>query len=132
MQRGWTHAAAGGALVDGGLIKSRSWSFDMSRSSLFARSDMLGLRISAPLRVTASRFMLDLPQSWDWKSETATTALTPLALVPRGSERDVELSYGLGLSGGWLGANLFARTQAGNVAAVADDYGAALRWTARW
>jgi hypothetical protein len=132
MQRGWTHAAAGGALVDGGLIKSRSWSLDMSRGGLFARSDMLGLRISAPLRVTASRFMLDLPQSWDWKSETATTALTPLDLVPGGSERDFELSYGLGLSGGWLGANLFARTQTGNVAAMPDDYGAALRWTARF
>jgi len=132
IQRGWTSAAAGGALVSDGLITSRSWSLDLARSSLFARSDMLGLRVSAPLRVTASRFDLLLPQSWDWKSETATTALTPLDLVPLGSERDFELSYGRGVSGGWLGANVFARTQAGNVKAMRDDYGAALRWTARW
>ncbi|HEY1125553.1 MAG TPA: S8 family peptidase [Sphingobium sp.] len=132
VRRGWTQAAAGGALVDGGFIRSRSWSLDLARSGLFAKGDFLGLRVSAPLRVTASRFLLDLPQSWDWKSQTATTALTPLDLVPRGSERDYELSYGLGLSGGWLGANLFARTQAGNVAAMRDDYGAALRWTSRF
>lgn len=132
LQQGWTYAAAGGALVDGGVIKSRSWSLDLARSNLFAKRDLFGLRISAPLRVTASRFMLDLPQSWDWKSQTASTAPTPLDLVPRGTERDYELSYGLGLSGGWLGANLFARTQAGNVAAMRDDYGAALRWSARF
>jgi hypothetical protein len=132
VQRGWTRTGGGGALVDGGLIESRSWSLDISRSGLFAQSDMLGLRMSAPLRVTASRFDLLLPQSWDWKSQTATTALTRLDLVPQGSERDVELSYGLGVSGGWLGANLFARTQAGNVAAMHDDYGAALRWTGRF
>jgi subtilisin family serine protease len=132
MQRGWTYASAGGALADGGLLKTRSWSLDLARSSLFARGDLFGLRVSAPLRVTASRFDLVLPQSWDWKSQTATMALAPLDLVPRGSERDYELSYGLGLSGGWLGANLFARTQAGNVAATADDYGMALRWNARF
>lgn len=132
VQRGWTQAAAGGALVDGGLIRSRSWSLDLARSGLFAKGDLFGLRVSAPLRVTGSRFLLDLPQSWDWKSQTAATALTPLDLVPRGSERDYELSYGLGLSGGWLGANLFARTQAGNVATTRDDYGAALRWTSRF
>lgn len=132
MQQGWTHAAAGGALTDGGLIRSRSWSLDLARSSLLMKGDLLGLRVSAPLRVTGNRLLLNLPQGWDWKSQTATTALTPLDLVPHGSERDYELSYGIGLSGGWLGANLFARTQAGNVAAMREDYGAALRWTSRF
>lgn len=131
-QQGWTYAAAGGALDQGGTLKSRSWSLDLARTSLFARGDLFGLRVSAPLRVTASRFMLDLPQSWDWESQTATNARAPLDLVPRGSERDYELSYGLGVSGGWLGANLYMRSEAGNVAATPDDYGAALRWTARF
>ncbi len=132
LQQGWTYAAAGGALDQGGMLKSRSWSLDLARSGALMRGDMFGLRVSAPLRVTGSRFELNLPQSWDWQSETATMARAPLDLVPRGSERDYELSYGLGVSGGWLGANLYMRTQAGNIAAMADDYGAALRWSARW
>lgn len=129
MQRGWTYAASGGALNEGGLLKTRSWSLDLMGANVLAPGDLIGLRIAAPLRVTASRFMLDLPQSWDWQSETATIASTALNLVPGGSERDYELSYGIGIGRGWLGANLFMRTQAGHIAAMPDDAGAALRWS---
>ncbi len=132
MQRGWTYAQAGGALTEGGLLRTRGWALDLARAGLFAPGDMAGLRIAAPLRVTSSRFALSLPQSWDWQSATATVARVPLDLVPRGSERIYELSYGLGMSGGWLGANLFARSEPGNVAAQRGDYGAALRWSARF
>ncbi|MBO9575813.1 MAG: S8 family serine peptidase [Sphingobium sp.] len=131
-QRGWTYAQAGGALDQGGLIRSRSWSLDLARTGLVRPGDLAGLRVSAPLRVTASRFDLLLPQSWDWQSATATMARMPLNLVPTGAERDYELSYGFALSGGWLGTNVFARTQPGNIAAAPDDYGAALRWSARF
>jgi len=132
MQRGWTHAAAGGALDEGAMLRTRSWSLGLMQGGLFGHGDVFGLRVAAPLRVTGGRFALNLPQSWDWQSETATMARMPIALVPRGSERDYELSYGLGVSDGWLGANLFMRSEAGNVAAMPDDYGAAVRWSVRW
>jgi len=131
IQQGWTYADAGGALTDGGLFKSRSWSLDLARGGTFAKGDMIGLRIAAPLRVTASRFALDLPTDWDWKSQTATMVLTPLDLVPQGSERDIELSYGVGIVGGWLSGNLFMRAQPGNIANMPDDRGGAVRWNVR-
>ena len=132
MQRGWTQAATGGALDMGGTIRTRAWSLDVAHGGAFVAGDLIGLRIAAPLRVTGSRFMLNLPQGWDWQSETAAMARMSLSLAPQGSERDYELSYGLGVSGGWLGANLFLRTQAGNIAAMPDDLGAAMRWSMRF
>jgi hypothetical protein len=90
---------------------------------------MIGLRVAAPLRVVRSRFAVTLPDSWDYETGLATTHVTTLALAPGGSERDYELSYGRKLGGAWIGANLFLRTQPGNVAAAPDDAGAALRWS---
>lgn len=129
VQRGWTYAAAGGALAQGGLLKSQSWSAQMSRTGLFAPGDLIGLRIASPLRVMASRFRLALPQSWDWETETATYGYAALNLVPRGTERDMELSYGRGMAGGWLGANLYWRREAGHLETAPDDLGVALRWS---
>jgi len=40
--------------------------------------------------------------------------------------------WGLGVSGGWLGANLYMRSQPGNLAAAPDDYGMAVRWSVGW
>ncbi|MCW2410704.1 MULTISPECIES: S8 family serine peptidase [unclassified Sphingobium] len=128
-QRGWTRAAAGGALREGGSLVSQSWSADLARGDLFAPGDLLGLRISQPLRVIASRFTLIVPQTWDWEQEIATDARVPLNLVPRGRQRDYELSYGRGIGPGWLGANLFLREQGSNIAAIPDELGMALRWS---
>lgn len=128
-QRGWTRAAAGGALREGGLLVSQSWSADLARRDMVTRGDLVGLRIAQPLRVIASRFALALPDGWDWESGTATTRIVPLDLRPRGRERDVELSYGAGVGGGWLGANLFLRRESGNIADRPDDLGVALRWS---
>ncbi|OJY65965.1 MAG: hypothetical protein BGP16_06040 [Sphingobium sp. 66-54] len=128
-QRGWTHAAAGAALREGGLLVSQSWSADLSRRDLFRRGDLIGLRIAQPLRVIASRFELTLPDGWDWESGTATTRIVPLDLRPHGRERAYELSYGTGLGGGWLGANLFLRRESGNIAGRPDDLGLAFRWS---
>jgi hypothetical protein len=127
-QRGWTYAAAGGALTGGGLLESRSWSIDLAGRDVLMVGDMLGLRAAAPLRVVQSRFNLLLPDSWDWKTRTATSHVAPLALVPGGSERDYELSYGRSLGGAWIATNVFLRSQPGNIAAAPVDYGAAVRW----
>ncbi|MBT2186429.1 S8 family peptidase [Sphingobium nicotianae] len=128
-QRGWTRAAAGGALRHGGSLASQSWSADLARPGVFVPGDLVGLRISQPLRVTASRFDLTLPDAWDWESGIATDHIVPLDLTPSGRQRDYELSYGRGIGPGWLGANLFLRKQSGNIADMPDDLGMALRWS---
>lgn len=128
-QRGWTHAAAGGALHEDGLLVSQSWSADLARRDTFMPGDLIGLRIAQPLRVIASRFALVLPDGWDWRSGTATTRIVPLDLRPRGRERTIELSYGTVVGGGWLGANLFLRRESGNIAERPDERGLALRWS---
>lgn len=128
-QRGWTRAAAGGALRDGGSLTSQSWSADLARRNLFAPGDLIGLRIAQPLRVIASRFTLTLPDAWDWEKDVATDRAVPLDLTPRGRQRDYELSYGRGIGRGWLGANLFLREESGNIAGMPDDVGLALRWS---
>jgi len=128
-QRGWTRAAAGGVLTRGGSLASQSWSADIAGRDMFAPGDLIGLRISQPLRVTASRFQLLLPDQWDWEKEIATTRAATLDLVPRGRQRDYELSYGHGIGPGWLGANLYLRRDSGNIAAMPDDLGMALRWS---
>jgi hypothetical protein len=128
-QRGWTNAAAGGALQDGGQLVSQSWSADLARRDVFLQGDMLGLRIAQPLRVITSHFDLVLPDAWDWQNSIATNRIATLDLTPTGRQRDYELSYGSGFGPGWLGANLFLRQQSGNIAAMPDELGVALRWS---
>lgn len=128
-QQGWTKAAAGGVLRDGGMLMSRSWSADVARRDLFARNDMIGLRVSQPLRVIASRFNVTMADGWDWQREIATERSVALNLVPQGHQRDYELSYGRGIGPGWLGANLYAREQGGNIATMPTELGMALRWS---
>ena len=128
-QQGWTRAAAGGLLRDGGMLVSRSWSADVARRDLFARNDMIGVRVSQPLRVVASRFDVLLADGWDWQQEIATERTVALNLVPQGRQRDYELSYGRGIGPGWLGANLYVREQGGNIATMPTELGVALRWS---
>lgn len=128
-QRGWTWASAGGALPNGGMLTSQSWSADVDRRDLIEPGDRLGLRVSQPLRIIASRFDLFLPAKWDWKNETTTNRIVPLNLVPHGRQRDYELSYGRGVGAGHLTTNLFLREQSGNIAAMPDELGVALRWS---
>ncbi|WP_443969843.1 S8 family peptidase [Sphingobium sp. CR28] len=128
-RRGWTRAAAGGALINGGLLKSESWSADASLRNVLAIGDVGGLRFSAPLRVTHSRFDLTLPVAYDWQSGLVETRTSRLDLSPTGRERNAELVYGLSLAGGWIDGHLYWRRDAGNIAVMPDDFGSALRWT---
>lgn len=128
-QRGWTNAAAGGALTQGGLLVSQRWSAQLVGQGVLDREDLLGLRVAMPLRVIRSRFDLALPASYDWRTGLAQLSDATLDLVPRGRELDAELSYSRPAGGGWLGANLFLRRQPGNIAAAPDDAGVALRWS---
>ncbi len=128
-RQGWTRLAAGGARQSTDQLKTSAWSFDVARDALFDARDSLALRIAQPLRVNAGGLNLTLPIGFDYATGTASFGTTHLNLAPDGREVDVEAIYSTPLWGGALSANLFWRTQPGNIAAAPDDQGAALRFT---
>ncbi|MET0363744.1 MAG: S8 family peptidase [Sphingobium sp.] len=128
-RRGWTRAAAGGALRDGGAITSEAWGVTASRQGLLSPWDSLSLRLSRPLRVTGSDFRLVLPSSYDYATGTAVEGVQSLDLRPRGREQTLEAAYGAPVGAGWVTANLFHRVQPGNIAAIPAETGGAFRFT---
>jgi hypothetical protein len=128
-RQGWTRAAAGGALLGGGTLATRSWSADASLADWFTPGDVTGLRFSAPLRVTKGQFLLTLPVTYDWQTGVTESRVTPLNLMPTGHERNVELVHGRPVAGGWIDGHVYWRRDAGNIAAMPDDIGSALRWS---
>ncbi|HEX7858102.1 MAG TPA: S8 family peptidase [Sphingobium sp.] len=130
-RRGWTHAAAGGALRDGGSITSEAWSVTAGRQGVLSVRDSLSLRLSRPLRVIASALNLVLPTSYDYASGEVVEGVQSLDLRPHGREQSVEAAYATPLGTGWLSANLFHRIQPGNIATLPAETGGAFRynWT---
>lgn len=128
-RRGWTRAAAGGALLNGGVLQSESWSADASLRDALNAGDVMAVRFSAPLRVTRSRFDLTLPVAYDWQTGLVETRTSSLNLAPGGRERNAEFVYGRAVAGGWMDGHFYWRRQAGNIAAMPDDLGSAVRWT---
>jgi hypothetical protein len=127
-RRGWTRAAAGGTLRDGGRLTSEAWGIEASRARLFHPQDNLSLGFTRPLRIISSNFRLTLPVAYDYVSGTATEGVQRLDLVPRGREQVLELAYARPLGAGWLTANLYRREEAGNIAISPDDIGGAIRF----
>lgn len=128
-RRGWTRAAAGGALRDGGGIDSQSWNVTAGRQQLLGASDRIDLRLARPLRVVGSAFALTLPTAWDYSTGTATDTVQTLDLRPRGREQIVEAAYGAPVGEGWLTANVYRRSQPGNIAMLPSEMGGALRYS---
>jgi len=123
-RHGWTGFA-------GGKFQTAAYAFDLTKVRLLSDDDSLGLRLSQPLRVEHGGFAMMLPTSYDYATLTATDSLTRMSLTPSGRELDAELSYGSSLLGGnaWIGGNLFYRRQPGHIASMADDKGAAIRFS---
>jgi hypothetical protein len=121
---GWTD-------FSGGKFQTAAYAFDLTKARLLSDSDSLGLRLSQPLRVEHGGFAMMLPTSYDYATLTASDSLTRMSLTPSGRELDAELSYGSSLLGGnaWIGGNLFYRRQPGHIATMADDSGAAIRFS---
>ncbi|WP_425230601.1 S8 family serine peptidase [Sphingomonas sp.] len=113
----------------GGRLVSGAWSADVGRAGPFG-GDRLSFRVALPLRVASGSLDLTLPTGWDYATG-AVSAWTPqqLALAPRGRELDMEAAYLVPVGGGALQANLYWRRDPGNVAALAADRGAAVRWS---
>lgn len=129
-RRGWTHAHTNGGLVESGRLASEAFSLDLAKT--FGGGDRLALRIAQPLRVAAGGFALGVPVSYDYATGAVGYEDRFLNLAPTGREVDYELGYGRALGSGWIGMNLFARTDPGHVEAMNTDMGGAIRFTTRF
>jgi hypothetical protein len=128
-RRGWTRIGAAGVREAADWLQSDAWSVDLARYGLFDRRDQLVLRVAQPLRIVKGGVDLTLPVGYDYRTGAATFGVQRFSLAPSGRERDVELVYGLPFAAGALTTNVFWRKDPGNVAAVPDDLGAAIRFT---
>jgi subtilisin family serine protease len=124
-RQGWTRTDGGGVL-DGSNIVSRSGSADVSWQGNGSR---FALRVAVPPKVSGGGLDLVLPTSYDYATGAIGMTSTRIGLTPQGNERDVEASYGFHLAGGWVDSNLYWRRQPGNIAAMPDDFGTALRYS---
>jgi hypothetical protein len=131
LRKGWTIADLRSGIGGGGTIRTNAFAADISGDGLFGRSDHVGLRIAQPLRVTRGGIALRLPTAYDYDSGAVTDWTTQtLNLAPTGHEIDVEGRYSLPFLWGDLQTNMFYRRDPGNFAALPDDVGATLRWSA--
>lgn len=129
MRRGWTQVAASGVMARDGRLATTAFAFDVAKAGIAMRGDSVALRIAQPLRVASGGFDLGLPVSYDYADGSVGYAVRRLELAPRGREIDVEAAYARPLFGGRMDANLFWRRDPGNIAAMPDDKGAAMRFT---
>ena len=130
-RQGWTQARLADGTRDAGTLRTTGHAIDVTRAGLFHRHDLAGLRIAQPLRVARGGFDLDLPSAYAYGTASVTGWTTQrLNLAPRGREIDAELSYARPLGTGWVAGNLFYRRDPGNIAALPDDMGAAVRFSA--
>lgn len=128
-RQGWTRVGAGGAAPGATLIRTDAYAVDVSGPGLFAPGDRFALRVAQPLRVRSGGFALSLPVGYSYASGVTAFAPARLNLAPKGREITTEASYGLPLLGGRVDANLFWRQDPGNIAAMPDDRGGALRFS---
>ncbi len=131
LRKGWTFADLRSGIGGGGTIHTNAYAADIAKDGLFGRRDSFGLRIAQPLRVTRGGIALRLPTDYDYATSAVTDWTTQtLNLAPTGHEIDVEGRYSLPFLWGDLQTNMFYRRDPGNFAALSDDVGATLRWSA--
>ena len=131
VRQGWTraHVAFGGG---GGLIRTNAYAADLGKDGVLGSGDSIGLRVAQPLRVARGGGIdLALPTGWDYDTGAVSAWTTQrMSLSPQGHEIDAELRYSRRWLGGEVQTNVFWRRDPGNIAALAPDYGLALRWSA--
>lgn len=131
-RRGFTTPDASGIVAQGSHFQTSAWSIDVQRRRLLAANDGLGFRLSQPLRVESGGLTLGVPVGYDYATASAAFGSRSLSLVPSGREMTGELRWYGPLAGGTMTASLFYRSQPGHIAALHDDKGAALRWSAKF
>ena len=130
MRQGWTSADVRAGLTGRGTIRTSAFSADVSKDGLFRAGDSVALRVAQPLRVSTGGLDLTLPTDWSYADGGGVSqwSVQRLNLAPTGRELDVEVAYRLAFGPGDLQSNLFFRRNPGNFAALAADYGLALRY----
>ena len=126
---GTTSATAGGNVDEGTRFSSVAFSFDAGKRGLFQAGDRLGFRFASPLRVTHGALVLDLPDSYDYATQSADFALRRVSLAPNGRELMGELGWTGEVLDGVLATSLFYRSEPGHIAAAPDDAGLLVRWS---
>lgn len=127
-RRGWTDAILRAGLTGRGRLATTAFAADIGKDHLFGR-DSIGLRIAQPLRVAHGGLDYQLPTGWDYATLAVTDWTTQrLNLAPAGHEIDMEARYRVLLGSGDLQTNLFWRRDPGNIAALPDDVGGAVRY----
>lgn len=121
---GVTLPTGGGLIGEGSQITTQGWSFDLSRSGTFLRSDSIGLRISQPLRVTGGALHLDLPVAYDYATESAIPGRQSLSLTPSGRELIGELGWQGRLPIGLISTSIYYRREPGHIESAPHDLGA--------
>jgi hypothetical protein len=130
MRQGWTIAELRGGVRGSGLVRTNGFAADIDKYGVLDARDRFGIRIAQPLRVMHGGIDIELPQDWDYWTQSVTTwSVARINLAPQGREVDYEMRYARPLWGGELSGNLFLRTDPGNQAAMPTDHGAAMRLT---
>jgi subtilisin family serine protease len=128
LRRGWTSAALRGGIGGTGSLRTTAFDADLGKDGVFG-GDSIGLRVAQPLRVGIGGIDYRLATNYDYATSLVDQwTVQRLNLAPTGRELDVEARYATALAGGALQTNLFWRRDPGNIAALAPDYGVALRW----
>jgi hypothetical protein len=131
----WRHGSTEVASISGvtgGLrLTASAWAVDVSRFGVFGPDGALSLRVSQPLRV-ANGAGKDLPVEYGYDFRGSGMVATGTTLAPSGREIAAELNWQGPVLRGWATAGLYYRRDPGHLAALPDDHGAALSWSARF
>ena len=129
-RRGWTSATLTGGIGGTGAIATSAFAVDVGKDGLVGARDSIGLRVAQPLRVSRGGIDLRTPSEYSYADEQVSGwSHERLNLAPTGRELDIEGRYATPLLGGFVSTDLFWRRDPGNDARIADDLGAALRFT---
>lgn len=126
---GYIWAKTGGVIADGSRLRTSAWALDLGREDLFKPGDMLGLRVSQPLRVASGGLNLRLPVDYSYAALSPTYRDQLISLTPQGRELDAELLWRGPLYPGSAMISLFYRRDPGHFATARDDKGVAASWS---
>ncbi|MEO9610256.1 MAG: S8 family serine peptidase [Marinomonas sp.] len=139
LRQGMTMARSSGLVGSGSRIMSQAFSLDVSRTGTLTAGDMLGVRVSQPLRVMSGGLNLELPTAYDYASDSPIFSNQRVNLTPQGREMMGEITWrgplmfgaasGVHVSGRG-GASLFYRHNPGHFADQPADVGAMVSFSA--
>jgi len=131
-RQGLTIARQSEVIAGGSKLWSNAFSLDLARADTITRGDMIGLRVSQPLRVHSGGLQLNLPIAYDYSTETPEFGLRQFSLAPEGRELMGELAWRGPFLWGYGSASIFYRREPGHYADGPDDMGAVVSFSAHF